>query len=38
LDKDDDFYFASSKSDGRDIIWLLEHAKKKLLEITEDGL
>jgi len=27
-----DFYFASSASDGGDVLWLLEKAKKMLLE------
>jgi hypothetical protein len=33
FDQDGDFYFASSKSDGGGVIWLLEMAKKKLLEV-----
>lgn len=28
-----DFYFASSIADGGDVLWLLEVAKKKLLEM-----
>lgn len=28
-----EFYFASSIADGGSVIWLLEQAKKKLLEI-----
>lgn len=28
-DNDGDFYFASSKSDGAECLWLLEIAKKK---------
>jgi len=32
-DADGDFYFASSAADGADVLWLLEMAKKKLLEI-----
>ena len=31
-DADGDFYFASSVADGGDVLWLLELAKKKLLE------
>lgn len=31
-DQDGDFYFASSFSDGGDVVWLFEVAKKKLLE------
>lgn len=33
-DQDGDFYFASSYADGGDVLWLLEVAKKKLLEIV----
>ncbi len=29
---DGDFYFASSAADGAEVLWLLEVAKKKLLE------
>jgi hypothetical protein len=29
-----EFYFASSIADGADVLWLLELAKKELLEIT----
>lgn len=35
-DKDGDFYFDSSKADGGTIVWLLEKAKKKLLEAGEN--
>lgn len=31
-DKDGDFYFASSKADGGDVLWLIEKAKKLLLD------
>lgn len=31
-DKDGELYFASSKADGGDILWLMEKAKKLLLE------
>ena len=30
-----DFYFASSIADGGDVLWLMEKAKKELLEISE---
>ena len=33
VDDAGEFYFASSKSDGGDVLWWLELAKKKLLEI-----
>lgn len=33
FDKDGDFYFASSKADGGEVLWLLELAKKRLLEV-----
>jgi len=36
-DKDGDEYFASSISDGADVMWLLERSKKKLMEIVEQG-
>lgn len=32
-DKDGDFYLASSKPDGPDVLWLLEVAKKELLSV-----
>ena len=32
-DEDGDFYFASSIADGPEVLWLLELAKKKLLEV-----
>ena len=31
--KDGEFYFASSVADGGSVLWLLEIAKKRLLEI-----
>lgn len=31
-DANDDFYFASSAGDGGDVLWLLEVARKKLME------
>ena len=33
-DKDGELYFASSIADGADVLWLLEKAKKELLDIT----
>lgn len=30
-DKEGDFYFASTKADGGDVLWLLELAKKNLM-------
>jgi len=33
-DNNDELYFASTIADGGDVIWLLENAKKQLLEIT----
>lgn len=35
FDDDGDFYFASSIADGGSVIWLLELAKKRLLEVGE---
>lgn len=35
-DKNGAEYFASSNADGADALWLLERAKKKLLEITDN--
>lgn len=35
FDDDDDLYFASSIADGGTVIWLLEVAKKQLLEIGD---
>lgn len=34
-DKDGGFYFASSKASGPEVVWLLELAKKILLEIGD---
>ncbi len=34
-DSNEDFYFASSKADGAEVLWLLELGKKKLLEIGD---
>jgi hypothetical protein len=33
FDKDGNLYVSSSKADGGDVLWLLEGAKKMLLEI-----
>ena len=33
FDEDGDFFFAASHPDSGDILWLLELAKKKLLDI-----
>lgn len=35
-DKEENIYFASSLADGGDILWLLEKAKKTLLEIGDE--
>jgi hypothetical protein len=32
-DEDGGLYFASSKADGGDVLWLLEKAKQALLEV-----
>lgn len=32
-DKEGGFYFASSQADGGDVLWLLELAKKELLNV-----
>jgi hypothetical protein len=34
-DTEGEFYFASSKAAGPEVLWLLELAKKKLLEIGD---
>lgn len=31
-DKDGDIYFASSKADGGEVMWLIEFAKRALME------
>ena len=36
FDDDGDFYFASSIADGGSIIWLMELAKKHLLDVEVD--
>ena len=36
-DKDGDFFFAGSKADGAQALWLLELAKKKLMDIGDNG-
>ena len=30
-----DLYFSASKADGADVLWLMEVAKRRLLDITE---
>lgn len=35
-DEDGEFYFASSIADGGSVIWFMEIAKKRLLEIEEE--
>ena len=38
-DKDGDLYFASTMSDGGEVLWLMEQCKKRLLESAkEDAL
>jgi tryptophanyl-tRNA synthetase len=37
LDQDGNLYFASSNADGADVLWLIELAKKRLLEIGDVG-
>lgn len=34
-DKDGDFYFAASYASGPEVLWLLEQAKRRLLEAGE---
>jgi hypothetical protein len=34
-DENDEFYVASSMSDGGDVLWLMELTKKKLMERDE---
>lgn len=34
--KEGDFYFSSSKANGAEVLWLLEKAKKYLLEIDDE--
>lgn len=36
-DSDGEFYFASCKADGGDVLWLLELAKGKLLKKSIDA-
>ena len=35
-DEDGDFYFAASKANGGDVLWLLALAQKRLLQTAED--
>lgn len=37
-EKADQFYFASSEADGGTVLWLLEMAKKRLLEYGEQEI
>jgi hypothetical protein len=37
-DKDGEEYFAASCADGADALWLIERAKKSLLEVKEEDL
>ena len=37
FDDDGELYFASSIADGGSVIWLIELAKKRLLEIADDA-
>lgn len=34
--KDGEFYFSASEAGGPDVLWLLEYAKKRLLEIVDE--
>ena len=34
-DKDGDHYFASTIADGGEVLWLIEHCKKALMEIAK---
>jgi len=34
-DNEGELYFASTYADGGDVLWLLEHCKKKLLEVDD---
>lgn len=36
--KDGDFVFSSTYADGGEVLWLLETARKKLLEVEADDL
>lgn len=36
-DDDGEFYFASSAADGGKVLWLLEMARKQLLEMGDEG-
>ena len=36
FDDDGELYFASSIADGGEVLWLLEMAKKNLLEVGEE--
>ncbi len=34
-DEDGDFYFASSYADGGTVLWLMEQAKRRLLDVGD---
>lgn len=34
-DKEGEFFFSSTMGDGGDVLWLMELAKKRLLEVAE---
>jgi len=36
FDADGDFYFASNKADGADVMWLLQVAARKLLIVADN--
>jgi hypothetical protein len=35
-DEEGDLYLASSTGDGRELLWLLERAKKRLMDVSEE--
>jgi hypothetical protein len=35
-DEDGEIYFASSSADGGDLMWLMENAKYRLMEMCDD--
>ena len=36
-DQDGDFWFASNKADGGTVLWFMEVARKRLMEIGDSG-
>lgn len=36
FDKDNSFYFDSSYADGGTVLWLLERAKQRLMEVSDE--